>query len=79
VSSSGVNWLMIQTSWVRFPSQTTWLVTFGMSLYFDHVILWMRCKTKIPCTWVSVSGQAKDPKVACDSYMAKCTRSRIRN
>jgi hypothetical protein len=36
-------------------------VTFGKSLYFDCLVLWMRRKTEIPCTRVSMPGQAKDP------------------
>jgi hypothetical protein len=43
---------MIRTSWVRYLSWTTWLVTQGKSLYLNYFVLWMRYKTKIPCTWV---------------------------
>jgi hypothetical protein len=29
--------------------------------HFTQLILWMRCKTEIPWTGVSMPGQAKDP------------------
>jgi hypothetical protein len=35
------------------------LVTFGKSLYFSCLVLWMWHKSVIPCTWVSMPG--KDP------------------
>jgi hypothetical protein len=46
---------------VRYPSRTTSLVTLGKSIYFYCLVLRMRRKTDIPCTWVSMPVQAKDP------------------
>jgi hypothetical protein len=43
--------LITVTSW------TTSLATLGKSLYFVGLVLWMRCKTQIPCIWVSMPGR----------------------